>query len=151
MNPKYIPKNWQTWIWFAIIALTLSYCTAEGCEDCEEPLPTEILSFTYTPNPVFVGDTVTFKVQIQDSLATGFEYYWSAGKGDYSENIGKILDGSKDSSKPGLNYGLDWYRTTNPTNRWVASGDALIAVVIFNSTRSTRQTSTSQSLMLNKN
>lgn len=151
MKPKPIPKQWQTFLWFAVLVLTLSYCTAEGCEDCEEPLPTEILSFTYTPNPVFVGDTVTFKVQIKDSLETGFEYYWSAGKGDYSENIGKILDGIKDSSRPELNKSLNWYRTTTPSNRWIATDDAMINVIIYNASRSKLYNGISPSITILKN
>jgi len=143
MKPKNIPKNWQTWIWFAVIGLTLSYCTAEGCEDCEEPLPTEILSFTYTPNPVFVGDTVTFKVQIKDSLETCFEYYWASG---YLSNIGTFINGEIDNSKSGLDPlapNLNWYKTTQPTNRWVAIEKSRIVIIIFNESRSERQTGTS--------
>ena len=139
MKPKRIPKNWQTWIWFAVIGLTLSYCTAEGCEDCEEPLPTEILSFTYTPNPVFVGDTVTFKVQIQDSLATGFEYYWYATDGGNINNIGKFLKGTRNLELFGSDDKRNVYKTLINDNDWIVKDSAMIVVIIKNSNKSIGQ------------
>ena len=146
MKPKRIPKNWQTWIWFAVIGLTLSYCTAEGCEDCEEALPTEILSFTYTPNPVFVGDTVTFKVQIKDSLETGFEYYWDATDGGIINNIGQFLEGTITTESLGTNDKRNVYKTLVPANRWVAIDSAIVSIVIKNNNRSKIETGTSTSI-----
>jgi hypothetical protein len=143
MKPKLIPKNWQTWLWFAVLGLTLSYCTAEGCEDCEEPLPTEILSFTYMPNPVFVGDTVTFNVQIKDSLETGFEYYWYATDGGNIINIGNFLNGTIDRELFGPDDKRNVYKTIDPINKWIASDSARIAIVIENERKSKRRSSTS--------
>jgi hypothetical protein len=129
MIPKNIPKNWQTWIWFAVIGITLSYCTAEGCEDCDQPTIV-ITSFTYTPQTVFVGDTVTFFVEVNGSAQTGIDYMWAAGNGSRTLNIGKILDGELDNDYFKNDDQLDWFKTTIPTNRWIASDTALVRVSI---------------------
>jgi len=129
MIPKNIPKNWQTWIWFAVIGITLSYCTAEGCEDCDQPTIV-ITSFTYTPQTVFVGDTVTFFVEVNGSAQTGIDYMWAAGNGSRTLNIRKILDGELDNDYFKNDDQLDWFKTTIPTNRWIASDTALVRVSI---------------------
>ena len=130
MKPKRIPKNWQTWIWFAVIGLTLSYCTAEGCEDCDTEPSVEITSFTYTPQTVFIGDTVTFFVKVNGIAQTGLDYMWAADDGSLTKNIGTFIDGVLDNDF-NKNYDqLDWYKTTVPTNRWIATDTARVRLAI---------------------
>jgi hypothetical protein len=129
MKPKNIPKHWQTWLWFAAIGITLSYCTAEGCEDCDQPTIV-ITSFTYTPQTVFVGDTVTFFVKVNGIAQTGLDYMWVAQDGSLTKNIGTFIDGVLDNEFNKNSDQLDWYKTTVPTNRWIASDTAIVGLAI---------------------
>jgi hypothetical protein len=130
MKPKHIPKHWQTFIWFAVIGITLSYCTAEGCEDCDTEPSVVITSFTYTPQTVFVGDTVTFFVEVNDTTINGLDYMWAADDGSFTVNVGKILDGVLDNEFNKNSDQLDWYKTTVPTNRWIATDTAIVTLAI---------------------
>jgi hypothetical protein len=55
---------------------------------------------------------------------------WAAGNGSRTLNIGKILDGELDNDYFKNDDQLDWFKTTIPTNRWIASDTALVRVSI---------------------
>ena len=63
---------------FICFLFLCSGCVASGLDDNNETPPdARIIDVVISPNPATVGDTVTFKVLIVDSLRADLEYQWS--------------------------------------------------------------------------
>jgi hypothetical protein len=67
----------QTWMNIASALLICAMIAGCGSDKLHDPYPqTRILRVDVLPNPVIVGDTVTFKCVIADSLDERFEFKW---------------------------------------------------------------------------
>jgi hypothetical protein len=65
---------------FIALLLTATSCLPDNWRDDPDPgdvFWTDILDVSVMPDTIALGDTVTVRVKIKDSLAIGVQYYWN--------------------------------------------------------------------------